>query len=222
MEYATTAVTFSAGSSSKVKIDGDQFTSNGTAISISAAIGTNAQIENNLFDSNTVAINASSNWSTVTADPVNCFYNPLMTATGNTFDGSKVPIVTHADHALITGGNLASLFGVPTVEEYPGDWAENVRSGSTDTISVSYEPCIDVIDPLLSYVAIAIPLDLGGSIIGPFAVLKSTASARWMTQGTRLAIMPGGSTVQQARTRRPRSDSASPTRARSNRAVTSR
>jgi hypothetical protein len=162
MEYATTGVNFSAGSSSKATIDSDTFESNGTAVSVSAAIGTNAQIENNSFTGNTVAINASSNWTTVTADPVKCSYIPTMTATGNTFSGSSAPLVTPADYTLITSGNLASMFNVPGVEDYPDGWADNIQQSSNDTIAVTYMPCIDVTSPPDSYVAIAIPLDLGG------------------------------------------------------------
>jgi hypothetical protein len=161
VKYAATAVDFSAGSSSLVKADSDNFWDNGTAVSVSAAIGTNAQIENDAFDGNTVAIDASSNWSTITADPVSCMYVPTMTATGNTFDGSTTPLVTSADYATITGGTLASQFGVPGVEDYPDGWADNVQPSNQDTIDVSYLPCIDVTSPEDSYVAIAIPLDLG-------------------------------------------------------------
>jgi hypothetical protein len=142
--YATAAVDFSAGSSSQIKVDSDNFRNNGTAVPISAALGTNSQIENDAFDGNTVAIDTSSNWSTITADQVSCLYVPTMTATGNTFDGSTDPLVTSADYALITRGTLASQFGVPTVEDYPDGWAYNVQSSNQDTIAVSYLPCIDV------------------------------------------------------------------------------
>ena len=165
--YAETSIDASAGSSSLIKVDSDYFHVNGTAVSISAAVTTNAQVEDDSFVGNTVAIDASSNWSTLTADPVSCFYVPTMTATGNTFDGSSNPIVTPSDYALITGGGLAGDFGVSFVQDYPPDWADNVQSGSTDTISVSYEPCIDVISPEDSYVAIAIPFNLDGSVIVP-------------------------------------------------------
>jgi hypothetical protein len=164
VSYASTAVNASGGSSSLIKVDSDNFSSNETAVSISAALTTNAQIENNSFAGNTVAIDASSNWSTVTADPVSCLYVPTMTATGNLFDGSSTPLVTPADYALITGGSLAGMFGVPFVEDYPEDWADDIQSSSQDTIAVSYEPCIDVTNPTDSYVAIAIPLDLDGSL----------------------------------------------------------
>jgi hypothetical protein len=174
LEYATTAINVTAGSSSLITVDANSFQSNGTAVSIDASETTNAQIEDNTFLGNNVAINASSNWSTVTADPVSCFYLPTMTATGNTFDGSSDPIVSSTDYALITGGDLASEFGVPTVEDYLSGWTDNIQEGSTDTISVSYEPCIDVTHPLDSYVAIAIPLNLDGSVIVPVGAADRT------------------------------------------------
>jgi hypothetical protein len=49
---------------------------------------------------------------------------------------------------------------VPTVKDYPPGWTDDVQQATTDTLAVHYEPCIDVTDPLSSYVAIAIPLDL--------------------------------------------------------------
>jgi hypothetical protein len=163
LRYATEGIDISGGSGEHITIDSDVFMDNGTAVSVSAAVTTNAQIENNDFSGNSVAIDASSNWSTVTAD---CVYVPTMTATGNTFHGQSNPIVTSSDYDLITGGDLASEFGVPFVEDYPDGWTANLQDASNynnqDSISVSYEPCIDPISPGDSYVAIAIPLDLGG------------------------------------------------------------
>ena len=161
IEHAPMGIDLSDGSSSLTEIDSDSFTFDGTAVSISVALTSNAQIENNSFDDNSVAIAASSNWTVATADPVSCLYIPTITATDNTFDGSSTPFVTQTDYALITGGDLASMFDVPTVQDYPPDWTNGVEPSSDDTISVSYEPCIDVNNPLYSYVAIAIPLDLG-------------------------------------------------------------
>jgi hypothetical protein len=170
VSYASTGIDVSAGSNSLVKVDSNTFVSNDTAVSISAAFGTNAQIENNSFSGNTVAIDASSNWTTATASGLACFYNPEMVATGNIFGGSKTPIVTPSTYDLITGGDLANLFGVASVEEWPGDWTTSLgplREGNSDTITVDFEPCVDVTDPSLSYVAIAIPLSLDGSITLP-------------------------------------------------------
>jgi hypothetical protein len=163
IRYATDGIDVSGGSGEHITIDSDVFMENGAAVSISAALTTNAQIENSDFSGNTVAIDASSNWSTVTAD---CLFVPTMTATGNTFHGQSNPIVTSSDYDLITGGDLASEFGVPFVEDYPDGWTDNLQDGSNhdnqDTISVSYEPCIDPISPEDSYVAVAIPLNLDG------------------------------------------------------------
>ena len=158
--FASTAIDDSAGSSSQVKIDSDAFSSNATAMSVSAAVTSNLQVEDNDFNENGVAINASSNWSTLTADPADCAYVPSMDATGNTFDGSSAPLVSASDYAIITGTGLASSFGVAGVKEYPDGWADDVQEGSQDTITVHYEPCYDVTEPDNSYVAIAIPLNL--------------------------------------------------------------
>jgi hypothetical protein len=57
---------------------------------------------------------------------------------------------------------------VAGVEEYPDGWADDVKEGSRDTITVHYEPCYDVTKPADSYVAIAIPLNLTGTPIIPF------------------------------------------------------
>jgi len=165
--YANTGINDSAGSSSQVKIDLDSFSSNATAVSVSAAVTSNAQVEDDDFDENGVAINASSNWSTLTADPADCAYVPTMDATGNTFDGSSDPLVSASDYAVLTGTDLASSFGVAGVKEYPDGWADNVQEASQDTITVHYEPCYDVTEPDNSYVAIAIPLNLTGDPIIP-------------------------------------------------------
>lgn len=136
-------------------------------MSVSAAVTSNVQIDDDDFDGNGVAIDASSNWSTLTADPVDCAFVPTMDATGDTFDGSSDPRVSAADYATITGTGLASSFGVAGVQEYPDGWADNVEEGSQDTITVHYEPCIDVTELDNSYVAIAIPLNLTGDPIIP-------------------------------------------------------
>lgn len=134
-------------------------------------IGTTAQVDNDTFIGNTVVVDASSNGTTLTVDPVSCFYNPMITAaTGNTFDGSGTPRVTPSDYGSITGDNLASSFDVPSVQEYPSGWVDDIHGGSgKGTISVKYEPCIDVTDPSSPYVAIAIPLNLSGAPISPVA-----------------------------------------------------
>jgi hypothetical protein len=49
------------------------------------------------FEGNGVAIDASSNWSTLTADPADCAYVPTMEATGNRFGGSSDPLVSVSD-----------------------------------------------------------------------------------------------------------------------------
>jgi urease beta subunit len=172
VEYASTAANFAGGSESKVTIDSNTFSLNGTAVSVSAAVGTNASITNNAFTGNNVAINASSNWTTASIDPASCVYEPTMKATNNTFDGQDKAQVSESSLETIDALKVSGDAGLP-VEEYPAylgtDWTDDLRSSSTDVITWTMQPCIDVVDPVNSYAAVAIPLNLTGGTIIPFS-----------------------------------------------------
>jgi hypothetical protein len=166
--FAKTAINESGGSTSNVVINGNLFESNDTAVSLSTSVTTNARITSNSFLGNAVAIDASSNWTTATAGAFTCGYVPTMMATGNTFGPSHLagPLVSAADYAAITSGSAASSFNLP-IQTYPSDWTSSLAVGTTDTTAWSVQPCINVVAPSKSYVAIAVPLNFSGSPIIP-------------------------------------------------------
>lgn len=87
-----------------------------------------------------------------------------MTATGNTFDRSSVPLVSASDYAGIESGSVASSFGLP-VQDYPDGWTDpgSLAAGTSDFVTWSAQPCINVVTPKDSYVAIAVRLKFSGS-----------------------------------------------------------
>jgi hypothetical protein len=175
ISYAMAGVSATMGIGTTDVIDNSAFTSNSTAIAvIEEPTAINISITGNSFVGNGKAIDAQSAWTTITGGNFTCFYLPTMAATGNTFgtgpDNSS-PVVSAADYNSITAAHLAGQGGLP-VKDYPDGWTANLRQGTNDLVSWSFQPCINGQDATKSYVAVTTPLSFSGGIIIPISAAK--------------------------------------------------